>query len=95
MKKPTAAAKPAETASDRLLKLHRLRTRSTPGPPAPAMSYRDPGGMRHEELKAEVDRRRAWIKAVRAGSGIMTQRDQAEYARQKARLDAVQRYSPW
>lgn len=95
MRKPTAAATPAETAVERQLTLHRIRTRSTPIPPAPAMAYRDPGAMRHEELKTEVDRRRAWIKAVENGSGQMTQRDQAEYARQKARLAAVARYSPW
>ncbi len=94
-KKPASSAPAAMSAGDRLLKLHRIRTRSTLIPPAPAMSYLDPGGMKHAELKQEVDRRRAWIKAVGNGSGRMTQRDQAEYARQSARLKAVARYSPW
>ena len=94
-KKPAAIAPQAKAAGDRMLKLHRIRTRSTPIPPAPAMAYRDPGGMRHEELKAEVDRRRAWIKTVENSFGGMTQRDLAEFEQQKARLAAVARYSPW
>lgn len=94
-KRLASRALEATSAGDQLLNLHRIRTRSTPIPPAPAMAYRDPGGMRHEELATEVARRRAWIKAVENGSGGLTQRDQAEYARQKTRLSTVQRYSPW